>query len=161
MEVVYRAVFMFLFLWVITRVVGRSTLGELSTFELLLYVTMGDLVQQGVTQQDYSVASGVLAVGVFAVLTVAISYVNWRWPRARSVIEGVPVVVITDGEPVLDSMRKERLSIDDLMTAAREQGIRRFSDVELAVLETNGRISFFTRSADKPDGAPEGSAVGT
>lgn len=161
MEVVYRAVFMFVFLWVVTRVVGRSTLGELSTFELLLYVTMGDLVQQGVTQQDYSVTSGVLAVGVFALLTVAISYVNWRWPRARKVIQGVPVVVITDGEPVIESMRKERLSIDDLMTAAREEGIRRFGDVELAILESNGRISFFTRSADKPDGAPEQPAAGT
>jgi len=161
MEIVYRAVFMFVFLWVITRVVGRSTLGELSTFELLLYVTMGDLVQSAVTQQDYSVASGVLAVGVFALLTVAISYMNWRWPRARKLIEGVPVVVITDGEPVIDSMRKERLSIDDLMTAAREAGIRRFSDVELAVLEANGRISFFTRSADQPDGAPEAPPTGT
>lgn len=161
MEIVYRAVFMFVFLWVVTRVVGRSTLGELSTFELLLYVTMGDLVQQAVTQQDYSVTSGVLAVGVFALLTVAISYVNWRWPRARKLIEGVPVVVVSDGEPVIDSMRKERLSIDDLMTAAREEGILRFSDVKLAVLETNGRISFFTRSADKPDGAPEAPPVGT
>jgi len=155
MEIVYRAVFMFVFLWVVTRVVGRSTLGELSTFELLLYVTMGDLVQQAVTQQDYSVASGVLAVGVFALLTVGISYVNWRWPRTRSVIEGIPVVVVSDGEPVLDSMRKERLAIDDLMAAARQEGILRFSDVDLAVLESNGRISFFTRSADNPDGAPE------
>lgn len=160
MEIVYRAAFMFLFLWVITRVVGRSTLGELSTFELLLYVTMGDLVQGAVTQQDYSLTGGILAVGVFALLTITISYVNWRWPRARKLIEGVPVVVITDGEPVIDSMRKERLSIDDLMTAAREEGIRRFSDVDLAVLESNGRISFFTRSADN-DGATDGPPSGT
>ncbi|MBA3410285.1 MAG: DUF421 domain-containing protein [Geodermatophilaceae bacterium] len=161
MEIVYRAVFMFVFLWVITRVVGRATLGELSTFELLLYVTMGDLVQQGVTQQDYSVTSAVLAVGVFALLTVAISYVNWRWPRARPVIEGIPIIVVSDGEPVLDSMRKERLSIDDLMTAAREEGIKRFSDVELAVFESNGRISFFTRSSDDSSGAPDPAPTGT
>ena len=64
---------MFGFLWLVTRVVGRSTLGELSTFQLLLYVTMGDLVQQSVTQQDYSVTSGVLAVGVFALLTILLS----------------------------------------------------------------------------------------
>lgn len=160
MEIVYRSALMFLFLWVITRVVGRSTLGELSTFELLLYVTMGDLVQGAVTQQDYSLTGGILAVGVFALLTITISYVNWRWPRARKLIEGVPVVVITDGEPVIDSMRKERLSIDDLMTAAREEGIRRFSDVDLAVLESNGRISFFTRSADN-DGATDGPPFGT
>jgi hypothetical protein len=70
MEIVVRAVVLFGFLWLITRVVGRSTLGELSTFQLLLFVTMGDLVQQSITQQDYSLTSGVLAVGVFALLTI-------------------------------------------------------------------------------------------
>lgn len=161
MEIVYRALFMFVFLWVITRVVGRSTLGELSTFELLLYITMGDLIQQAVTQQDYSVTSGVLAVSVFALLTVGISYVSWRWPRARPVVQGVPVVVVSDGEPVTAAMRTERVSIDDLMTAAREEGITRFSDIDLAVFEANGRISFFTRSSDDSSGAPDPPPTGT
>ena len=78
------SLFVFFFLWLITRVAGRATLGELSTFELLLYVTMGDLVQQAVTQQDYSVTSAVLAVGVFTLLTVGLSWTSWRWPRRRS-----------------------------------------------------------------------------
>nr|MBA3798593.1 DUF421 domain-containing protein [Geodermatophilaceae bacterium] len=154
MEIIYRAVFMFVFLWVITRVVGRSTLGELSTFELLLYVTMGDLVQSAVTQQDYSITGGVLAVSVFALLTIGISFVNWRWPRARPVVQGMPIIVVADGEPAMPALRKERLSIDDLMIAAREEGIARFSDIKIAVLEVNGRISFFTQSADDASGAP-------
>ena len=74
-----------MFLWIVTRAVGRSTLGELSTFELLLYVTMGDLVQQAVTQQDYSVTSGVLAVSVFALLTDPHLVVRTtRWPSAAT-----------------------------------------------------------------------------
>lgn len=160
MEIVYRAVFMFVFLWVVTRVVGRSTLGELSTFELLLYVTMGDLVQQAVTQQDFSVTGGVLAVSVFALLTVGLSYVNWRWPRARPVVQGRPVIVVRDGDPDMDTMRAERLSLDDLAMTAREQGIERFGDIELAVLETNGRISFFTRAEGEHSGAPEPPPLG-
>lgn len=161
MEIIYRAVFMFVFLWVITRVVGRSTLGELSTFELLLYVTMGDLVQSAVTQQDYSITGGVLAVSVFALLTIGISFVNWRWPRARPVVQGMPIIVVADGEPAMPALRKERLSIDDLMIAAREEGIARFSDIKIAVLEVNGRISFFTQSADDASGAPDPSPAGT
>ncbi len=161
MEIVYRALFMFVFLWVITRVVGRSTLGELSTFELLLYVTMGDLVQSAVTQQDYSITGGVLAVSVFALLTIGISFVNWRWPRARPVVQGMPIIVVADGEPAMPALRKERLSIDDLMIAAREEGIARFSDIKIAVLEVNGRISFFTQSADDASGAPDPSPSGT
>lgn len=154
MEIVFRAAFIFFFLWLITRVVGRSTLGELSTFQLLLYVTMGDLVQQSVTQQDYSVTSGVLAVSVFALLTIALTLVKYRWPRTRRAIHGTPLVLITDGEPVADTMRAERVTLDDLMASAREEGIERFADIGLAVLEADGRISFFTRSRGS-SGAPE------
>jgi uncharacterized membrane protein YcaP (DUF421 family) len=144
MDIVFRAALVYLFLWVITRVVGRTTLGELSTFELLLYIVMGDLIQQAVTQQDYSLFSAVLAIGVFALMTIALSYASWRWPALRTLIRGTPVLVLQRGTPLADVMRRQRLTIDDLMAAAREQGIRRLSDVEVAVLEADGSISFFT-----------------
>jgi uncharacterized membrane protein YcaP (DUF421 family) len=158
-EIVLRALVVFLFLWVVTRAVGRATLGELSTFELLLYVTMGDLVQQGVTQQDYSVTGAVLAVGTFAILTVAISWTQWRFPRTRDLITGRAVLVVRDGELEKANMRRQRLSVADLLVSAREQGIRRTSEIEYAVLEANGRISFFTfdtASSGAPDKPPQG-----
>ena len=144
MEIVVRAVVVFLFLYLITRVAGRSTLGELSAFQLLLYITMGDLVQQAVTQQDYSVTGGILAVSVFALLTIGASYAARRWRGVRAPLHGVPYVLVRNGEPLIATMRLERMSIDDLMIAARQQGITRFADIDLAVLETNGQISFFT-----------------
>src|SRR6476659_3727735 len=155
MEIVIRAVVMFAFLWGVTRAVGRSTLGELSTFQLLLYVTMGDLVQQSITQQDYSVTSGVLAVGVFALLTVALSWAQWRFPRLSPVINGEPLVVVRNGVPLVGPMGRHRLSLEDLQAAARQQGVRRLADVEVAVLEADGRISFFLVQAGQADGAPE------
>jgi uncharacterized membrane protein YcaP (DUF421 family) len=159
MEVVVRAVVVFFFLWLVTRVVGRAALGELSTFELLLYVTMGDLVQQAVTQQDYSVTAAFLAVGVFALLTVLLTWIAWRWPQTRSWINGVPVVVVQTGEPQPRVMAQHRLTFDDLIAAARQQGIRRVSDIDIAVLETDGRISFFTVD-DSESGAPESPQAG-
>jgi uncharacterized membrane protein YcaP (DUF421 family) len=153
-EIVIRATVLFLFLWGVTRAVGRSTLGELSTFELLLYVTMGDLVQQAVTQQDYSVAGGVLAVSVFALLTAALNLTQWRFPRTRDLINGVPLVIVRDGEILGEVTRAQRFSTTDLLATARQQGIRSIADVELAVLEADGRVSFFTRS-DSQGGAPE------
>jgi uncharacterized membrane protein YcaP (DUF421 family) len=152
-EIVIRASVLFLFLWGVTRAVGRSTLGELSTFELLLYVTMGDLVQQAVTQQDYSITGGMLAVSVFALLTVILNWTQWRFPRARGLINGIPLVIVRDGEILDDATRAERLSTTDLLATARQQGIRSIADVELAVLEPDGRVSFFTHSDS--DGAPE------
>lgn len=159
MEIVFRALFIFGFLWFITRVAGRSTLGELSTFQLMLYVTMGDLVQQAVTQQDYSVTSAVLAVSVFALLTVGISWANTRFRSVRPLTHGTPVVIVDHGEPIMNTLRRERVSIDDLMSAAREQGLQRFSDIRVAVLETNGRISFFAGDSDK-SGSPDPPPVG-
>jgi uncharacterized membrane protein YcaP (DUF421 family) len=75
------------------------------------------------------------------------------------VIHGVPVVVVSDGEPLLAAMRAERLTIDDLMAAAREQGFERFADMRLAVLEADGGISFFRRSDGASSGAPGKPAV--
>jgi len=154
MEIVVRALVLFFFLWIVTRAVGRSSLGELSTFQLLLYVTMGDLVQQAITQQDYSVASGVLAVSTFALLTVVFGWISWRFGKSRPFINGVPVIIVKDGEPRLDAMAQERMTIDDLYAQARQQGIRKLSEIDLAVMETDGKVSFFTAD-DEHSGAPE------
>lgn len=159
MEIVLRALVVFLFLWVVTRAVGRSTLGELSTFELLLYVTMGDLVQQGVTQQDYSVTAALLAVSTFALMTVGLSWLQWRVPRARPITTGRPLLVFSDGSLDANAMRSQRLSVADFLVAAREQGIRRTDELEYAVLEADGRLSFFTRDPAS-GGAPEKPPVG-
>lgn len=143
MEIVVRAVLVFVFLWVITRITGRSSLGELSSFQLILYTAMGDLVQQGVTQQDYSFTSAVLTIGSFTLLTLGLSWLNVRFPRLRGLVHGKPVLVVRDGEPLLDVLRRERMSMDDLLATARQQGIRRLSEVDVAVLETDGKVSFF------------------
>jgi uncharacterized membrane protein YcaP (DUF421 family) len=161
MEIVYRAVIVFLFLWIITRVVGRSTIGELSTFQLLLFVTMGDLVQQAVMQQDYSLTGGVLAISVFAVMTIAISWVTVRWPRLRWLTHGVPVLIVKDGVPIDRALRRERLTFDDLHAAARQQGFERLGDIRLAILEANGSISFFAQDPgeDERAGAEDKPAI--
>ena len=155
MEIVFRALVIFVFLWIVTRAVGRSSLGELSTFQLLLYVTMGDLVQQAITQQDYSVTAGVLAVSTFALLTVLFGWINWRFPRTRSVIHGLPLVIVKGGEPLLDAMARERMTMTDLYAQARLQGIRNISEIDIGVLETDGKVSFFTKNAASRDGAAE------
>lgn len=134
------------FLWLVTRIVGRSTLGELSSFQLILFIAVGDLIQQSVVVEDDSVTAALLAVGTFALLTVVSSWANVRWPRVRPVTHGEPVIVVQHGDPRLEVLRGERLALDDLIAAARQQGIERIGDIRLAVLEANGQISFFTSS---------------
>ncbi len=146
MEVVFRAAVMFCFLWLVTRAVGKRQLGQLSAFELVLLVSMGDLVQQSITQEDYSISGGVLTIGTFALLTVLLSFISWRFPRTRRILEGRPAVVIRDGELQERVLEDERMTRTELLEAARKNGVRDLSEVELAVLENDGTLSFFTRS---------------
>ena len=124
--------------------------GELSTFQLILFISMGDLVQQAVTQQDSSVAGGIIAV----VRPADDRAVLRERPVAARALghPRVAVVVVSDGEPQLEVLRSERMSIDDLMALARQQGYERFSQIRLAVLEANGQLSFFGQSAVRSRG---------
>lgn len=155
MDIVIRAAVIFIVLWCITRLAGRSTLGELSSFELILFITMGDLVAEGVVGQDYSATGAILAVGTMAAMTIVVSWVNARSRRVATVTHGVPVVVAKDGELLYDVLRRERLGLDDLLAACRGQGIERVADVKLAVLESNGQLSFFTTSGGESGGSEQ------
>jgi uncharacterized membrane protein YcaP (DUF421 family) len=160
MEIVFRAAVVFGFLWLVTRVVGKQQLGQMNAFELLLLVTMGDLVQQGITQEDYSVTGSLLAVATFAVLGTTMSYVSWRFPRTRPALEGLPTILIRDGHVLDDVLRYERLPVEELFEAMREQGIRSVRDVDVAVLEPDGSYSFFRAGGragggSEPEGGPQ------
>jgi uncharacterized membrane protein YcaP (DUF421 family) len=145
MDIVIRAAVMFVFLAVITRVIGRRELGEMEPTDLILLVVVGDLTQQAITQSDTSLTGAALAIGTMALLTVAVSYVAFRFRRARPVLEGVPVVLISDGELLRRNLHRERITIDELAAQARLQQIARLSDVRWAILETSGQISFIPR----------------
>lgn len=142
MEIVLRSAAVFVFLWFLTRIIGKKELAEISSFELVLLVVIGDLVQQGVTQEDMSVTGAILATGTIALLVVSMSYVSFRWRRADRVVEGVPVVIVSDGQMVTESMRLERLTEEEVVSAAREQGIGDVADVRFGVLEPDGKFSF-------------------
>jgi uncharacterized membrane protein YcaP (DUF421 family) len=145
MDIVIRAVVVFAFLLLLTRIVGRREISSLEPFDLILLIVIGDLVQQGVTQSDQSVTGAILAAGTFGVLTVAVSYLSFRVARLRPVIEGEPMVIVQDGEPILRNLRRERITLEELAAGARQQGIDSIERVRWAVLETSGRISFIPR----------------
>lgn len=85
MEIVVRASVIYFFLWLVARGTGKRELSQLTAFELILLVTMGDLVQQGVTQEDMSITGAMLAVGTFAFWAVAFSFLAWRFKGIRKV----------------------------------------------------------------------------
>jgi uncharacterized membrane protein YcaP (DUF421 family) len=152
MEIILRATAIYFFLWMLTRALGKRELAEMTAFELLLLVVVGDLIQQGVTQEDMSVTGAILAVGTIAAWILVFSWASWRFPKARKLIEGVPVVVVRDGRPIEPALRLERVTLDELLESARNQGIDNLRDVELAILEPSGNFSFLQR---KPGGGAQ------
>jgi uncharacterized membrane protein YcaP (DUF421 family) len=145
MDIVLRAAIAFGFIFFLTRIVGRRELSSLEPFDLIMLIVLGDLVQQGVTQSDYSVTGLVLAAGTIAVLQVGVSYLNFRFRRLKVVLEGEPMVLIHDGRVLERNLARERLTRDELLERARQSQIWSLDDVRLAVLETSGSISFIPK----------------
>jgi uncharacterized membrane protein YcaP (DUF421 family) len=109
---------------------------------------IGDLVQQGITQNDFSVTGLMLAGGTIALMTVLISYGTFRLPFLRPILDGEPVILVEAGEPIPRNLRRERITEGELLAQARLQGHESLARVRWAVLETNGQISFV--SSDGP-----------
>ncbi|HEY8525248.1 MAG TPA: YetF domain-containing protein [Acidimicrobiales bacterium] len=142
MEIVVRALVVYVLLWVLLRAMGKRELAEMTAFELVLLVVIGDLVQQGVTQDDRSLTGVVLAIAPMALLIMGTSFVTARSARAAEVLEGKPTVVVRAGEPLTGVLDAERIPVHELLQAARADGISDLADVEWCILEPDGRFSF-------------------
>ena len=142
MDIVLRALVAYVFILFLMRVVGRRELSSMEPSDVILLVVIGDLVQNGVTQSDYSVTGIVLAAGTIGLLATLTAFVTFRWSRIRNVIEGEPVILVEDGKLIERNMKHERLTLEEVMEQARlQQGVESLGDVRWAVLETSGSIS--------------------
>jgi uncharacterized membrane protein YcaP (DUF421 family) len=144
-DLAIRAILLYLFVIFVMRVVGRRELSSLTAFDLVLLIVLGDAIQQGLTQSDYSVTGAVIVVSTFAVLQVVTSYLGFKSKRVRSVLQGQPIVLIEDGRLVDRNLRRQRLTPADVAEEMRLQQIMSFTDVAWAILESNGRISFIEK----------------
>src|ERR671915_630055 len=123
MDIVLRAAIGFFFVLFLTRVVGRRELSSLEPFDLILLVMIGDLVQQGITQNDFSVTGMLLVGGTIGLLTVLVSYSSFKFSRLRPVLEGEPVIVVEDGKPIDRNLARNRITHEELAAAARNEGL--------------------------------------
>src|SRR6476620_10733609 len=116
MDLVLRAAFVFFLIAIVTRAVGRRELSSLEPFDLILLVVIGDLVQQGVTQSDYSLTGTVIVVSTLALLTVGTAWLSFRFRRLRPVLEGNPIVLVADGRVLERNLRAQRMTVDEVRT---------------------------------------------
>jgi uncharacterized membrane protein YcaP (DUF421 family) len=145
MDIVLRSAFLFGFVFLVVRLMGRRELAKLEPFDLILLIVLGDAVQQGLTQDDYSVTGAVLVVGTIALLQVAIAFLSWRFTPIRRLTKGEPIVLVEDGKPIESNLRRERIRLEELAEKMRSQQIASLDDVAWAVLESGGDISFIEK----------------
>jgi uncharacterized membrane protein YcaP (DUF421 family) len=148
MDLVLRAIVMFVLLFAVTRIAGRRTLASLEPFDFILLIVIGDLIQQGVTQNDQSLTGMVLVIGTVTVLQVGLQYSTWRSRRLRQVLEPEPLILVEHGELLRGNLDRERMTVDELLAEARLAQIESISEIDWAVLERNGRVSFLRRDGD-------------
>lgn len=144
MDLVARAAIGFFAILLVTRVVGRRDLSTMEPFDLILLIVTGDLMQQGITQSDYSMTGAMTVIATVALLTVALSYISFKAPRLRPLLDGEPLMLVHDGEIIQRNLRRERITIDELLAGARQQQLASLAQVRYAILETNGAISYIS-----------------
>jgi uncharacterized membrane protein YcaP (DUF421 family) len=145
MDIIFRAIILFAFVFFVVRVMGRRELAKLEPFDLILLIVLGDAVQQGLTQDDYSVTGAILAASSIALLQVIVTFLSWRFKAVRRLTKGEPIVLVEDGKPIETNLKRERIRIEELAEKMRGQQIASLDSVAWAVLESGGDISFIEK----------------
>ena len=147
MDILIRATVIFWALYVLVRLLGKRELAQLTPFELIVLIATGDLIQQGVTHNDFSMTGAILAVATFAFWASVLSWVTYLSRRAERFLDGEPNVIIRDGKLIRANMRRDRITLAEVESEMRQAGIGRIADVEWGIVESKGRMSFIQRDS--------------
>ena len=146
MESVLRGAAVYFFLLIVLRLVGRRALSEITTFDFVLVLIIGEATQQALLGEDFSATNAFLVILTLIVVDLLMAMLQERFPAFERVVTGVPVIVVEDGRPKRDLMRKARIDDKDVMEAARQNhGLERMEQIKYAVLERNGGISIIPK----------------
>ena len=142
MDSVIKAAIVYFALWAIIRISGRRTLGEMSAFDLVLFMIIGGSTQRAITGQDYSLTNALLLVATFLVIDIALSLVELKSPFMRRVFNGMPMILVENGKLMAGRMRRARITEANILESARKlHGLERIDQIKFAILEATGVIT--------------------
>ncbi len=146
MDSVMRGVAVYVSLLIILKFAGRRTLSEMTNLDFALLLMIGEATQQALLGEDFSVTNAILVILTLIMMDIGISLMKLKAPKVEKWLEGVPLIVVSDGNPLRELMRRARVDEEDILTAARKtQGLERMEQIEYAVLECNGGISIIPK----------------
>jgi uncharacterized membrane protein YcaP (DUF421 family) len=146
MNPVLRATIIYFFLLLVFRLSGNRSFSQLTSFDFVLLLIIAEAVQQGLIGNDFSITQALLLIVTLIGIDIALSLLKQRFPRLERFIDGVPLVVVENGNPLTELMNKARVDEEDILVAAREhQGLERMDQIKYAVLERSGGISIIPK----------------
>ena len=146
MESVIRAAVVYVVLMLLFRIAGKRSLAEVTSFDLVLLLIISEATQQAMIDSDNSMTNALLVVSTLIGMNILLSVVSKRWKALDKWIEDVPLVILKNGQPIRERMRKERIDENDILEAARaSEGIERLEQIKFAILERTGHITIVPR----------------
>lgn len=146
MDAVIRAAAIYCFIWLVFRIAGKRTLSETTTFDFVLLLIIAETTQQALLGEDFSLTNAFILIATLVGIDIVLSLVKLRFPRVEKVVDGEPVVLVADGRPLDDRMKRARVDRQDILEAARRlQGLERFEQIKYAVLEQSGGITIIPK----------------
>ncbi len=142
MNPVLRGIIVYVFLLIVFRLMGRRTLSETTTFDLVLLLIISEVTQQGLVGEDFSITTAALLICTLMGIDLLLTLWKNASKHVDRIIEGAPLVIVADGKPLEKRMDKTKVDKDDVMQAARLTfGLEKMEEIKFAVLEKDGTIS--------------------
>lgn len=145
LDIVFRAASVYVFILLAIRLTGKKEISQLSITDFVLIILVSNAVQNSMVGADNSLVGGLVAAVVLFAIDYGLKALTYRNKKIRKWVEGEPVMLVYKGKKVMRNLESEKISIDELETAARAHGIADISQIDLAVLETNGTISIIQK----------------
>jgi uncharacterized membrane protein YcaP (DUF421 family) len=131
------------------RVAGKRELAQMTSFDLILLLVISNAVQNSMNAGDNSLTGGLVSALTLVAVNWLVAWATWRWRRVERLVEGQPVRMITDGKVHLGALRRELLTLSELRSALRKQGIERIGDCRRVTLEPDGTLSVVRKDVEQ------------
>ena len=142
MDTVLRAAAVYLFVLIVFRISGKRSLSQITTFDFILLLIIGEATQQALVGEDYSITNAIVVIGTLITLEMVFSSLGRRWPAFNRVVESLPVVVVEHGKLLEERVKQEGVTVSEILAAGREKhGLERLEQFKYAILERHGGIS--------------------
>lgn len=144
MIVIFKTLFIYVLVAIIFRVMGKREVGQLGTFDLVVFILIAELVALALEHKDGFLIN-LVPVIILVLLQIVIAKISLKSVKFRNFVDGKPVIIIKKGIVNFKNMVEQRYTLDDLLLQLREKDVRSLDEVDYAILETNGKLSVFKK----------------